>query len=133
MLVLRVLCCAVLVSGPLAAAEDPVVAPAQKLNWNNVGEGVDIAPLWGDARAGAYGRFVRFAPGHVVPLHVHSNGYKAVLIQGAVVEPEELKEISPGSYWFTPGGLPHETKCVSDVPCIWYEHSDAKFDITLIE
>ncbi len=91
-----------------------------------------MSPLWGDASAGAYGRFVRFAPGYSGPLHTHSNSYHAVLVQGVAIEPEG-EEHPAGSYWFTPGGFPHITECVSDEACIWYEHSEGKFDINFIE
>lgn len=110
---------------------------ADSVEWVQVAPDVEIGPLWGDAEAGAYGRFVKFGPGHFSPLHSHSNAYHAAVVQGTIKEvvdgAQDGPELSAGSYYHSPANEAHTTECISAEACIIYEQSDNKFDMTFIE
>ena len=111
--------------------------PTGSLEWIDVAPEVKIAPLWGDAESGAYGRFVQFAAGHDGALHFHANSYHAVVVQGMIREAINgeagAPELPVGSYELSAPGEPHTTECLSDVACIVYEQSDEKFEMKFIE
>lgn len=130
---------AILPIASFATAEElkRIDVPTDSLEWIEVAPEVKIAPLWGDAESGAYGRFVQFAAGHSGALHSHANSYHAVVVQGTIKEAVNgepgASELPAGSYYFSAPDEPHTTECLSDVPCVVYEQSDEKFDMKFIE
>lgn len=120
-----------------APPEDAVVVQVADAEWTEIVPGVDFAPAYGVFTEEAHGKWVRFQPGLASPLHTHSNAYHGVVIQGTVTNPyageTDPPEMGPGTYWFVPAGAVHATACVSEVPCLFYTHGDALWDITVVE
>jgi quercetin dioxygenase-like cupin family protein len=84
-----------------------------------------------------HGKWVRFQPDVISPLHTHTQPYHGVVIQGTVINPyageEEPRRMGPGTYWHVPAGAVHATGCVSEEPCLFYTHGDALWDIEIVE
>lgn len=109
----------------------------QMLDPTNPG-GPQIAALWGDPTAGAYGALLRFPAGFASPMHRHSAGEHTVTMQGTALhwtetEPRaDAKKMTPGSYTFMPGGVNHVSACAADGPeCISFLTQAEKFDFTV--
>jgi quercetin dioxygenase-like cupin family protein len=126
------------VTGPSAADDGsaskgaPVATKASELKWESSPRFsfITVARVWGAPDA-AQGRFVKFSEKKVLPLHTHSTSIRIVVVSGTYVyarhgEPE--KQFPPGSFVFTPGGMPHVAGC--DGPCIYYEEFEGKPDFT---
>lgn len=111
--------------------------PGDQLQWEEVVSGVEFGPTHGDWRTGAHGKFVRFQPGIVSPVHRHSGTYHAVVVAGTVINPYDLDDdpprMSPGDYWSTSAGAVHATGCVSETACLVYTHMDGPWDIEVVE
>jgi quercetin dioxygenase-like cupin family protein len=97
--------------------------------------GVEFAPAYGDWEKEAHGKFVRFAPGGMAPMHTHTNAYHAVMISGQMANlyDEGRSNVGPGDYWFVAARRPHGHECVSAEPCFFYTYGDALWDIQLSE
>lgn len=111
-------------------------APAG-IEWTEIVPGVSFGALYGDWSAEAHGKLARFDPGLASPVHTHTHAYHGVVVSGTVSNPypgeESPPEMGPGEYWFVPAGAAHVTSCVSTEPCLFYTHSDAAWDIELVE
>ncbi len=123
-----------IVSTTCSRADDEHLAtmtPAEKLNWKQEG-GPPFAEAW-KKEDGSHGRFVRFPPNFSSPIHIHSNDYHGIVVQGVMDNPmgdaEDAIDLSTGSVYFVPGKSVHRTRCVSDTPCLFYVHQDAPFDL----
>ena len=123
----------VLVS-PTAIADNEQLAtmtPADALEWSQEG-GPPFAVAWSDDD-GAHGRFVRFPPGFSSPIHIHSHDYHGIVVKGVMDNPmgeeKDAIDLPPGSAYFVPGNSVHKTRCVSDMPCLFYVHQNAAFDL----
>jgi quercetin dioxygenase-like cupin family protein len=110
----------------------PIAVEASELKWEPSPRYsfIMIARVWGAPDA-AQGRFLKWTEKKVQPLHTHSASLRIVVVSGTYVyarqgEPE--KEFPPGSFVFTPGGMPHVAGCAG--PCIYYEELDGKPDFT---
>lgn len=115
-----------------AETEDgAVMKPADALEWVTPNR-IPFSYVWGDAKRGAHGEFVRFPAGFVSPVHHHSNAYHGVVIDGVLMNPmgraESATRLPAGSYYFVPGGAVHTTRCVSEQDCLIYLHQDGPFD-----
>ena len=66
------------------------------------------------------------------PPHIHTHGYRAVVLKGTMTNPfdgeENPPEMEPGSYWAVKAGEKHTTACVSDTPCEFLMWGGEKFD-----
>lgn len=126
-------------AGPARAqlASDPPPLPPAGLEWVEVVPGaVEFASSHGDWTQGAHGKFVRFRPGAIAPMHRHTGDYHGVVISGTVTNPfqdGETVEMGPGTYWYVPAGAVHSTGCVSSEPCVFYTHSDGPWDLHMAE
>lgn len=119
-----------------APAEAITLAPAG-IEWAEIVPGASFGALYGDWSAEAHGKLARFDPGFVSPVHTHTHAYHGVVVSGTVSNPypgeESPPEMGPGDYWFVPGGAAHVTSCLSAEPCLIYTHSDAAWDIEVVE
>ncbi len=110
---------------------------ADSLKWEQVAPFVKMAAAWGDKGTGAHGTFGRFPAKASSPKHTHSGDYQAVVIQGTMTNPfgdqADPPEMGPGSFWEVKAGAPHVTSCISDTPCLFYFHSNTKFDFAPAE
>jgi len=93
---------------------------------------VEFADAFGDRAAGPHGTFGKFPAGFETPVHIHSHGYRAVVLSGQMTNPFEGEEnppvMEPGSYWSVAAGDKHTTACVSDTPCEFLMWGDSDFD-----
>jgi len=107
--------------------------PATQLHFEATGVGLlQAAPAYGQMTQGSHGTFVKLPAGYSTPLHHHTDGYYAVVIQGVVANEQSTsakdRPLGPGSYWFQKGNEDHVTKCVSKVDCITFVSQSGKFD-----
>jgi len=95
--------------------------------------------VWGDRDEGPHGTFGEFIAGGTSPVHTHSYSYHGVLISGAMVNPfeeetvHEAQQLETGDYWFVPADVPHVTASISAEPCLFYFHSEGRFDFIVPE
>ncbi len=98
---------------------------------------IQFAVVSGDLQTGPQGTFGRFPANFETPKHVHSHGYRAVVISGEMTNPFEGETnspvMTPGSFWSVAGGTNHSTACVSDTPCEFFMFADKGFDFTPVE
>lgn len=122
---------------PAKTPANPVFRAAGQLKWVEVPDlkGVQEAVLWGDPAKGAHGSQNKFAAGTELPLHIHTNSMRGVILSGTlVITPEGGKatELGPGSYFLEPGGLNHTTSCKAGADCVVYRHMSAAFDVKMV-
>lgn len=122
--------------GSAAYAQDVGILPRSALEWREMFPGVSFAPAYGDWEQGAHGKYVRIEPATQVPMHTHSNGYRAVMISGRlanVYEGGRRAELSAGDSFHMAGGRPHAHECLSEEPCFFYTYGDARWDVEVVE
>jgi len=133
-----VLCLAsasVMAIGTLASDRKEIITiPSSELNWETTKEGVGFAPLQGDRFNEAYMAMVKLPAGLVSPPHIKSANMYGLVINGTIsniavgADPSTEIKLPSGSYYKIPAGLPHVSKCVSDVDCVTFLYQDGKFD-----
>jgi uncharacterized protein DUF4437 len=119
-----------------AAGKTSTQLPAAELKWDPYAPGVplQVAKLWGDRTKGAYGMLLKLPAGFEAGFHAHTADYKAVLISGTWIHPDEgkdlagSKELTPGSFVMQPGKVFHNDKCKEGSDCIVFVMQDAKGD-----
>lgn len=127
---------AILAAAAPALAETPDHLTPTQLQWQTMIPGVGFAPAYGDWEKGAHGKYVRFDPGTVVPMHTHTNDYHGAMISGQMVnlyDGGQRVDINSGDYWYVAATRPHGHECVSKEPCFFYTYGDALWDIQLVE
>jgi quercetin dioxygenase-like cupin family protein len=129
---------AALILGSASAGDDAAANRAfGELEWQEMIPGVEFANVKGDWAKGAHGKMVRFQPGTFVPMHIHSGAYDGVMIAGRLTNPYPGEnapwEMGPGDFWSVAAEAPHENRCVSDEPCIFFTASGDAWDAELLE
>ena len=114
---------------------DAVLTAKDELNFaGEPGSFVQFAGAWGDMTAAAHGTFGLFNAGAASPVHVHSDDYYGVVIEGTVTNPFNLAatppELTTGGYWQVPADSVHVTACADGTPCLFYFHARNAFDFT---
>ena len=77
------------------------------------GSPVLMSVLWGDPATGPSGVMLKMPAGFETPIHTHSAGYRAVVIQGQAThwiegaDPSAAHRAGPGSYVVQPAGEWH--------------------------
>jgi quercetin dioxygenase-like cupin family protein len=109
-----------------------VEEPSADFAFDTITPFLQFSDAYGDRNAGAHGTFGIIPAKMASPPHTHSSSYHGVVIQGQVTdgfnhEPNPAM-LGPGSYWYVPANVVHITACVSSEPCLFYTHSDGKFD-----
>ena len=93
---------------------------------------VEFADAFGSRETGPHGTFGKFPGNFETPAHIHSHGYRAVVLSGEMTNPfageTNPPVMSPGSYWSVAAGDDHTTACVSDTPCEFLMWGNEKFD-----
>lgn len=93
---------------------------------------VEFADAFGSRETGPHGTFGQFPANFETPAHIHSHGYRAVVLSGEMTNPFNGEAnppvMSPGSYWSVAAGDDHITACVSDTPCEFLMWGTEKFD-----
>jgi quercetin dioxygenase-like cupin family protein len=112
-----------------AGAVTYAAAEAQK--YQEVMPGVSRAVLWGDPDKGAHGTFTRFVPGFDAGMHTHTNDVTLVVFKGAYVYRDEAgeKRVGPGQFLRVPGGKRHWSGGDKTEGALFYQHSNASFDL----
>jgi quercetin dioxygenase-like cupin family protein len=92
---------------------------------------VSMAPIWGDASAGAHGTFTKFAPGYDAGLHTHTNDVWIVVVKGAYLYKDDAgeKRVGAGDFLRVPGGHKHWSGGDKKEGALFYEESSGKFDL----
>lgn len=93
---------------------------------------VQFADAFGSRETGPHGTYGIFPGGFETPDHIHSHGYRAVVLEGQMTNPFEGEEnppvMGPGSFWSVAAGEAHTTACVSEEPCTFLMWGDQAFD-----
>jgi quercetin dioxygenase-like cupin family protein len=113
-----------------AGGNKVVFAEADKANYASSTNGVSMAPILGDANAGAHATFTKFAPGYDAGLHTHTNDIRIVVIKGAYLYKDDAgeKRVGPGDFLLVPGGHKHWSGGDKKEGALFYEESSGKFD-----
>ena len=107
------------------------IVPAESVKWLPARPGQDVSVLWGDPRAGAYGRFNRFAAGFEDRPHYHTRDLRVVVVSGTMivrVGEAASQEVGQGSYQFIPDGTPHTHSCKAGSACVVFVQQDGPND-----
>lgn len=117
-----------------AGAAEIKLTAQPDLAWQTTAEGVAFAPLKGNRFEESYMAMVRLPAGLVSPVHTKSAGMYGLVVAGEMVhlagEGANRAEnvLKSGDYYEIPAGLPHLSKCVSQVDCVTFLYQDGPFD-----
>lgn len=93
---------------------------------------VQFANAFGSRETGPHGTYGKFPGGFETPAHIHSHGYRAVVLEGQMTNPFDGEAnppvMGPGSYWAVAAGDLHTTACVSETPCVFLMWGGEDFD-----
>jgi hypothetical protein len=112
-------------------ATKPVIfLSADQANFRDMGNGVSMATIWGDADQGAHATFTKFVPGFDAGMHTHTNDVWIVVVKGAYLYKDAVieKRVGPGSFLRVPGGMKHWSGGDPKEGALFYEESSGKFD-----
>ncbi|MEQ8823205.1 MAG: DUF4437 domain-containing protein [Filomicrobium sp.] len=96
--------------------------------------GVTMAFLWGSPQAGKKnGTFLKLRPGFRGLLHSNDSQLRAVVIHGQVSHQLSgkpgVKELTPGSYFGSKGGIKHQVLCEAATDCVIYVRTEGKYQV----
>jgi hypothetical protein len=125
----------------ITSGVEPIFISAADLEWFDLdpegAPGVQLATLWGDPAAGAFGAFMRLPAGFDSPRHRHTHPMKVVFVSGTYIqapEGEPAVHLAPGSFMMQPGGdYRHRTSCDADADCVFFVESAGAFDMFVAE
>jgi hypothetical protein len=125
----------------ITSGAQPIFISAAELQWFDLdpegAPGVQMATLWGDPAAGAFGAFMRLPAGFETPFHTHTNPMKVAFVSGTYIqEPDggQVVHLGPGSFMMQPGGgYRHRTSCGADSDCVFFVESAGAFDLFVVE
>jgi quercetin dioxygenase-like cupin family protein len=115
------------------AGETATRTPAEEIAWGETPFGPLASPVSGDFSAGQHITFIKFPAGMQTPVHTHSYDYVGIVISGVTRhfepgKPETEVELSAGSHWSIPAGLPHISECLPGTDCVMAIYQDESFD-----
>jgi uncharacterized RmlC-like cupin family protein len=116
------------------AAETIDLKTGSNLNWETSPEGVAFASLEGSRFEESYMAMVRLPAGLISPVHTKSAAMYGLMVSGEMVHlaQDEIggaeTVLKAGDYYKIPAGLPHLSKCVSDIECVTFLYQDGPFD-----
>jgi mannose-6-phosphate isomerase-like protein (cupin superfamily) len=96
--------------------------------------GPQMAALWGDPRAGAYGALLRVPAGFESPMHRHAEDERVIVISGASVHwidgsnRDAATIVGPGDFVLMPAGVNHVSAAVPGEDCLEFITQDGPFD-----
>jgi len=117
-----------------STAPKPVLWAAGDLKWvdNPAMKGAQQAVLWGDPAKGGFGALKKIAGGTVLPMHMHTNTMREVILAGTIslqFEGGAAKDLGPQSYTMVPGGVKHTATCKAGADCVYFETSTGAYDL----
>lgn len=117
---------------PKADNVDSVILKAEDRDFFEAFGPVQFADAFGSRETGPHGTYGKFPGGFETPAHIHSHGYRAVVLEGEMTNPFDGEEnppvMGPGSYWAVAAGDLHTTACVSEEACVFLMWGDEDFD-----
>lgn len=130
-----------------AVAEVPkkeiVAMAAAEMKWGPMDpsapeQSPQIVSLWGDMQKEANGFLIKIKAGSKGMWHTHSGDYHGVVIAGSAnhlqAGDKKPTPLPPGSYWFEPGGVPHNSQCLGKEDCLALVHfNEGKADFAPAE
>ena len=105
-----------------------------EMKWIELMPILKVSVLNGDKDKGPYTGLFTLTNGIEAPWHNHTGDYEAVEIQGTTrhwmrgEDGAKAKRMTPGSYWFIPGGIDHVTACEKGPDCVMVIWQKTKFD-----
>ena len=127
-------------AGPKESVAGAAAVPIESASWGPVfpdqPSGPAMAVLWGDVKKGPVGFLLKFPAGAIVPNHVHSSDYQAVVISGEFSHAagrDPAVALAPGSYWAQRAQRPHVNTCGPAAPCVVYLTAPKGFDLTFLK
>ena len=108
-----------------------VFVSSAQAKYSGTGNGVTMAPAWGDATMGAHGTFSKFPAGYDAGMHTHTNDVWIVGVKGAYLYKDEAgeKRVGPGDFLLVPGGHKHWSGGDKKEGALFYEEGSGKFDL----
>ena len=106
----------------------------EELKWVDLMPILKIAVLTGDKDKGPFTALLTLSNGVESPWHNHTGDYEAVEIQGTSrhwmkgEDGAKAKRMTPGSYWYMPGGVDHISACEKGPDCVMVVWQKTKFD-----
>ncbi|MHA2686428.1 DUF4437 domain-containing protein [Vibrio harveyi] len=111
---------------------DSTILLEQNKQFITLMESIQFPDAYGNARQGFYGRFGKFPANFETPTHIHTHGYRAIVLKGLMTNPFDNEKnppvMKPSTYWSVKAGDIHSTACVSDVLCEFFVYSEHSFD-----
>jgi len=125
----------------IMSSMQPIFVAATELQWFDLdpenAPGVQLATLWGDPAAAAFGAFMRLPAGFDSPLHRHTHPMKVIFVSGMYIQEPDgqpVVQLGPGSFMMQPGGdYRHRTSCSTDSDCVFFVESAGAFDMSVLE
>jgi quercetin dioxygenase-like cupin family protein len=115
-------------------AKKPVAQPTSTFRFDTITPFLKFSAAYGERNSSAHGTFGQIGAQMASPSHTHSAAYHGIVIHGVMTNSfsgdKNPPQMGPGSHWYVPGNAVHMTACVSKEPCLFYIHSDAKYDYT---
>jgi quercetin dioxygenase-like cupin family protein len=107
-----------------------IFVAADKASFREMGQGVTMAPIWGDPDQGAHATFTKFKPGFDAGMHTHTNDVWIVVIKGAYLYKDDAgeKRVGAGDFLRVPGGHKHWSGGDKKEGALFYEEGSGKFD-----
>jgi len=101
-------------------------------------EGVAFADLNGDRFSGPYQTMVKLLAGLISTPHIKTANMFGVMLTGELrhrrqdQKPTDVAPIGPGGFYHIPADIPHQSACVSEVPCVADLYRDGAFDFYVV-
>ncbi len=99
-------------------------------------EGVQVFPVAGNPKEGAFTAVVRMPAGHMSPLHMHTASHSGVALSDGIVHgasDTNSQRLPSGSTWYQPGGEAHVGGCKSESACDMLVFFDGAIDMVPAE
>ena len=127
------------------AEEAPAAQSARNLNLADIPfapfnpekpEGINVYPITGNPKAGAFNAIVRLPAGYRSPLHSHTANYTGIAMSEGMVHgttADAAGTLPKWSHWVQPGGEAHVDACESTEPCYLLVFFDGAVDMVPAE
>lgn len=95
----------------------------------------ELAVLWGNPQEGPSTVLIKFPPNFPGAMHSHTSGYHGMVVTGASKHylqgqsEADVPLLTPGDYWYQPGGEHHNDSFPNDEPTILLIKWDGPMDV----
>lgn len=127
---------ALAVTASAAFAGEGHISKYDDLAWQTVAPGAEAVILWGSEEKGDAVWAFRMQPGVSFPMHMHTNDYYGLAIQGNWVHIDKdghEATTAQASFAFVKGGEKHADRCEGPEVCITLVDLDGKRDLLFPE